>query len=114
VHTPVRFVLDPCKGIYYALYDTIHYISLYWVHPLPVRYAVDPWVATVTQGCRDSIAGVLLPSKGIYYALFILHIIYPFVALGCYCNSGWQSYAIEGGLFSIWRFAFLHTPPPSL
>jgi hypothetical protein len=66
----------PCKGIYYALYCTIHYISLYWVHtpvryaivpldapyiytgasrytiapPTPVRYAVCPWVATVTQG----------------------------------------------------------------
>jgi hypothetical protein len=22
-----------CKGIYYALYDSIHYISLYWVTP---------------------------------------------------------------------------------
>ena len=37
----------PCKGIYYALYYTIHYISLYCT---PVRYAVYPWIVTVIQG----------------------------------------------------------------
>jgi hypothetical protein len=28
---PVRYLIYPCKGIYYALCYTIHYISLYWV-----------------------------------------------------------------------------------
>ena len=40
---PVRCAV---KGMYCALYYTIHYISLYCT---PVRY-IYPWVAAVTQG----------------------------------------------------------------
>jgi hypothetical protein len=62
-------LFDPCKGIYYALYYAIHYVSLYWVHP-PVRYGLGPWVATVTQGSTVSIEGkrLLTSCKGIGYA----------------------------------------------
>jgi hypothetical protein len=33
-HSLISLKLQVGKGIYYALYYTIHYISLYWVHSL--------------------------------------------------------------------------------
>ena len=47
VDTPVRYAISPCKGIYYALYYTVHYISLYWVRLIIIIIIIIIIIVTV-------------------------------------------------------------------